>query len=273
MRSSRDAPTSYMPETANDIKDLLATKYAQHGISRQYVLLTEVRNATGYSFSNTADALVMCMYPSQGLELQGFEIKVARSDWLHELKQPGKSQPVFQYCDRWWLVACEGVITDYAELPKGWGLMIAKNGKLFTKVKAPLLEPIEVDRTFLASLLRTATEGMVPEATLKAKHQGEYKAGVKSQEKNVADMQDKLDSFKLQVKAFEQASGIEILDGWGDIDKLTAKGKLFKFINDGGLRSVTWDTKYGVERAEEVLKEMKALDEFAKSLNALYEPN
>ena len=52
-----------------------------------------------------ADAVAMNLFPSRGLALHGFEIKVSKSDFKSEIENPEKSVPVQQYCDHWWIVA------------------------------------------------------------------------------------------------------------------------------------------------------------------------
>ncbi len=62
----------------------------------------------------------MNLYPSRGLEINGFEVKGSRQDWIKELKSPEKSAPVQRFCDRWWIVAPAGIIQP-GELPPTWG--------------------------------------------------------------------------------------------------------------------------------------------------------
>lgn len=45
-----------------------------------------------------ADALVLNLWRSQGLDLQGFEVKASRSDWLREKKDPSKAEALSKYC-------------------------------------------------------------------------------------------------------------------------------------------------------------------------------
>lgn len=67
-----------------------------------------------------ADYLVLDTYGAG--QLHGFEVKVSRSDWLAELRDPGKSETWRCYCDRWWLVVPDrAVVAD--DLPAGWGLL------------------------------------------------------------------------------------------------------------------------------------------------------
>lgn len=71
-----------------------------------YALITEVRNSTGYARSRTgyADAIAMGCWPSRGLDVQGFEFKTDRGDWLREWKNPIKADQFVKYCDYWWVV-------------------------------------------------------------------------------------------------------------------------------------------------------------------------
>jgi len=119
--------------------------------------LPEFRGGTGYDRAQTADAIAMHLWPSLGLELIGFELKVSRSDWLHEVKNPDKSEAIKQFCDKWYLVVSDLKVIKYAdELPGDWGLMYVKKSKINTIIKAPKLESKPIDRLFLASLMRRA---------------------------------------------------------------------------------------------------------------------
>jgi hypothetical protein len=120
-----------------------------------WALLREVANATGGRARRRADAVAISCWPSRGLQVHGVEIKVSRSDWLRELTDPAKSEPVQRYCDRWWVVAPRGVV-DLDELPSTWGLLLLqKGGNLRAEREAPPLDPVPADRAFLAALARS----------------------------------------------------------------------------------------------------------------------
>jgi hypothetical protein len=122
--------------------------------------IPEFRCATGYARESRADAIAMNLWPSakDGLKLYGFELKVSRGDWLREMKQTYKAEPIKQFCDYWYVVCADVTIVKYAdEMPKGWDLMFAENGKLITMIEAPKLEPLPLDRAFVAALMRRAT--------------------------------------------------------------------------------------------------------------------
>jgi len=125
----------------------------------QYALLPQVADATGSSQSRWADAIAFGLWPSRGLEIEGFEIKVSRSDWLSELNDHRKSSAVQRFCHRWWIVAGSRDIVKPEELPVTWGLIIPRGeNSLETKVKAPLLKPKSISRKFCAAVMRRASE-------------------------------------------------------------------------------------------------------------------
>lgn len=123
----------------------------------EWAIFFEVSNGTGARGHRYADAVAMNLYPSRGLEIHGFEIKTYRSDWLRELKNPEKAEPVFKYCDRWWIVSEKGLVKP-GELPPTWGLIEHDNGKLRQDTAAPKLTPTPINLTFAAALLRRAGE-------------------------------------------------------------------------------------------------------------------
>jgi len=129
-------------------------------------IIAEFQNMTG-GYARRADAIAMHCWPSKGLELIGFEIKTSRADWLRELKQPEKAEAIKQFCDRWYLVIYEYEIVHFGfgfeqkEVPDDWGVMIRQwegsGYKLKIKKEAPKLDPKPIDRLFLASLMRLAS--------------------------------------------------------------------------------------------------------------------
>jgi hypothetical protein len=135
-----------------DVKAALRARF----IAPEWSLFFEVADATGSRQSRWADAVAMNLYPSRGLEIHGFEIKVSRSDWLRELKDPTKSAPVQRYCDRWWIICPDGVIKP-GELPPTWGHYDVKPGGVIRQVvAAPKLDAQVVTKEFMAALVRRA---------------------------------------------------------------------------------------------------------------------
>lgn len=141
------------PATKWTAKSLMAKLRARYD-ERQWAFFENVPNGTGYSQKRTADAVAMNLWPSGGLALHGFELKVSRGDWLRELRQPEKASEVKRYCDFWWLVASSDDVAKNDSMPEGWGLMVVRNGNLVVEVDAPKLEAATLDRTFIAALVR-----------------------------------------------------------------------------------------------------------------------
>ena len=162
--------------TASDIEDMLFNRFCPPA----WALIPQVRSATGYITQvRTADALAMGLWPSRGLELHGFEIKIYRSDWLNELRNPAKAEEIAGYCDFWLLVAPKDLI-KVEELPTPWGLMIP-HGKTTKIVKqAEKLKSSPPDKLFLAAILRRAQEVITPQAKINESYKKGKEEGKKT---------------------------------------------------------------------------------------------
>ncbi len=140
--------------TAAEVMDALRKRFP----SPAWAMFAGVSNGTGRHAGRWADAVAMSVWPSRGLELVGFEIKVDRGDLLRELKNPKKADAVGKYCDRWWIAAGSKAIAKPEELPPGWGLLVPHAGTMKIVKGAPELNPEPLDRVFLAAILRRAAE-------------------------------------------------------------------------------------------------------------------
>lgn len=180
-----------------------------------YALLTEVPNATGFAKSRSADAVAMSLWPSRGIELHGFELKVSRSDWQRELADPSKAESICQFCDRWWLVVSDRSIVKDGELPPTWGLL-AKNGDgLKIVTPAPQLSPQPITREFLAALLRRVSEQTVTKVDVDAAERKGFERGKAAAKSGTNEQRLEHENAILMkaMKAFEEASGLKI-NGW-----------------------------------------------------------
>jgi len=129
------------------------------------VVLHEVPSVEG----TRADALAVD-FRSSHQALVGYEIKVDRGDWLHELGQPEKALAWAQHCTEWYVIAPEGVV-HREELPDGWGLIVpvaqVRSTVRVAAVKrepAPLPLPVVIE---LAKKLDTLRIAEVAQATEK----------------------------------------------------------------------------------------------------------
>lgn len=247
----------------SDVWKLLYKRYP----SNEYAVLEEVRDKAGHYASRSADGIIMNLWPSRGLLLTGLEVKVSRSDWIREYKNPAKAENIIKFCDRWWLVAGDEsvVLKPEIEIPETWGYMVVKKNRLVTVKEAPKLTPAVMDRSFLAALLKRATQGMIPASSLEDKiaeaigmkdnyrmelQQAQYKL------KNYDDLKNELSEFQAEVRKFEQASGISIGTRWGNHEKL---GIALKFLINNGVDGVLKNVNNHKNGIETILQSMNTV--------------
>ncbi|MFA5056527.1 MAG: hypothetical protein WC485_00300 [Opitutaceae bacterium] len=224
-----------------------------HFDSRAYALLWEVGNGTGMNCSRHADALVMSLWPSRGLTLAGVEIKVSRTDWLKELKDPEKAESVLRYCDHWYMVVGDRSIIRDGELPEGWGLLVPNGSGLKIKVKPERLNPKPIDRGFLAAIMRRVAEQGADAELLKKAHDDGYKLGFESSERTSSRIREQLAEKERDIIAFQKASGIKI-DGWKGAENI---GNAVRAVLNGEHnRELSW-LRHIRETAEKIVDAVK----------------
>jgi hypothetical protein len=191
-------------------------------------LLPQVADRTAGA-SRIADAIVMQLWPSNGLRIEGFEIKVSRGDWRRELKDLGKAETIYRFCDLWWIITTANVIDD-GDLPETWGHLEVDGDKLVVRKHAkpnPAVDP--PTRVFVASLLRAMQKWETGEDVVKkleAKIRAELqKAAPPSIHFRDHKVQENYEKLKANVEAFEKASGIHITE-WSRIEGMTELGNL-----------------------------------------------
>lgn len=83
----------------------------------------------------------------------GHEVKVSRSDWLAELRDPAKAETFKQHMHFWWLVVPDrSIVRD--DLPEGWGLIVGVKNSLRIVKRAPLLTPEPMPNGLVGALMR-----------------------------------------------------------------------------------------------------------------------
>lgn len=210
----------------------------------QWATFFEVRNDAGFDGRRTADAVAMNTWPGRGLSVEGIEVKISRSDWLREMRDPAKSEPVLRFCNRWWLATYDDTIAKIEEIPDNWGLLVLRGKALVQVKKAPSLKPVPLDRGFVAMLLRSATKGFVPQSRVDEIVQEKLEAHVKSH-RSSADWQmernaTELRSLRERVEAFEKASGVEITQryNYGDLADPSKLGAAVRAILSGSTKGM-----------------------------------
>lgn len=151
--------------TERSMLDAIHRRYSavRPGNGPRYVVAEHVRNQCGFGgwfgegALRTADAIVVDLWPSSGNAIHGFEVKVSRSDWLTELKDPEKAEAFKPYCHFWWLVVPDAAIVRN-DLPDGWGLLVLGTSGLRQRVAAPKRAPESMPNGMNAALLRAAVK-------------------------------------------------------------------------------------------------------------------
>ena len=249
---------------------LLAKRYN----APEWALLREVANGTGSRMRRAADAVAMNLWPSRGLEIHGLEVKVYRSDWLRELKNPTKSAPVQKYCDRWWVVSPDDVVVHVDEVPATWGLLIIRGRRGLVAVKeAPKLDPSPLDRDFVAAIGRRMNDSVDAAKRLAREEMDvieDFQRGLEEGKRQaVIDKEDELHRFKRShealtkaIEEFETASGIKI-GIWQGRQLGEAVHKLVSASRGPGPEAALKDAVRALERALEVARhELTVLEEF-----------
>lgn len=219
--------------TSSAVRSCIQSHYGKPG--DQYSCLFEVRDATGFSARRSIDAVVMALWPSLGLELFGMEIKVSRSDWLREIKDPEKASSTFEYFDRWYLVAPADVAKP-EEIPQPWGWLVPEGGRLRTAREAAKNSAVRpVDRKFLGALLRKTArqDDVAVEAEIERRNaamEADFEACI---ERRIKERLSRVEHLKEEVEAFEAASGIKVSDGW--INRPADIGNAVKFVLKAGV--------------------------------------
>jgi len=236
--------------TTKELEAMIAAKFSPPA----YATLFEVANGTAGSISRRADAISMGLWPSRGRELHGFEIKASRSDWLRELESPEKADAICRYCDRWWIVTNAGVVRE-GELPTTWGLLVGKPNGLVTEVQAPALNPIQMDRVFLAALMRRAVEQSVDAKTIEAAKAEARQETDKRWQVITASRDKEIGELRKLIDEFQDASGVRI-NGWDGAVKI---GEAVKALLNKKPDFCIQEALKFAERATSALKEMLAI--------------
>lgn len=198
--------------TASDIRSAMAKRW----MAPEWAIMWEVRQSTGSMAGRSADAVMMSLWPSRGLELHGVEIKVSRSDWKREAADPTKAEAIARYCDRWWVHTAPNVVDDLSDLPPAWGLREWNGQRWKTVREADKTEAEPISRAFLASMLRRA-DSLMREMIQEAAREGQeslQQEAERSRERFADEVQraverrtGEFERDRARIEAFEAAFG------------------------------------------------------------------
>jgi hypothetical protein len=201
------APAAATAEPPRSIYDLLRARHA----APEWALLEEVGERP--AGNRWADGIAINLWSSRGYAIHGFEVKVSRSDWLRELKQPAKAEALFRNCDYWWLVAEKGIVKD-GELPPSWGHLERRGNSLYAVVAAPRLQPVPLSRAFFASLVRRSHEQIdrLAAAQFQDKLREARALEREHAQREIGHAKSELDAMRQRIMQFEKATGIAFDD-------------------------------------------------------------
>lgn len=115
----------------------------------EWIMLDEVSNGRG---TRRSDLLGISLWGSRGIRIYGFELKVSRSDWLNELKNPAKAEEgAWSQCDRFHLVTPKGIV-EPGEVPLPWWHLELVGKRLMTRQKGEDRE-LAIGRVWMARFL------------------------------------------------------------------------------------------------------------------------
>lgn len=160
---SDDAPAKM---TERDMLDRLNVGYgAYNGNGFRYARAGHVRVTAGFDARRTCDYMALDLWPGgyglrrTGPLLHGHEVKVSRSDWLTELRDPDKAEAFRRHCDFWWFVVSDRDIVKVGELPDRWGLIVAAGNSARVAVRAARNNDIDpMNRDLQATFSRAVTK-------------------------------------------------------------------------------------------------------------------
>jgi hypothetical protein len=194
--------------TSADMRALVRKRFP----SPEWLCIDEAGIGTGRSI----DVLALGMWQSRGQHLVAVEIKVARSDWLRELRQPGKADGIWKLCHKFYVAAPKGVVDTQVELPEGWGLLVPYGQGLTDQVRfggrpATLREPQPMTRQAAMGLLARAFRDVPADAvSADAARKAGYAAGKRDAEVAAEWTLQESARRKEAVAEFEKRSGVSI---------------------------------------------------------------
>ena len=230
----------------------LIERLGKHFPSPTYGFITQVRSATGSTNCRTADAMAMSLWPSRGLHILGFEVKMSRNDWLNEIKKPEKAEEIAKFCHEWYIVINDPDFIKEGELPENWGLIIPSgNGMKIVKKAVHNKNAVLPDYMMLAGIFRNIAEQCIPKETLKTVLKNEYEKGMAAHDRYEENRRRDHQALIDAVKRFEEISGVKISTYSSENEKI---GNAVKMVLEGKhLKTIEIIERYK-ERAENLVK-------------------
>lgn len=226
--------------TEADVLNALRVRYQ----APAFAFLSQVPTGTGGRHTATIDGIAIGTWPSRGLFIHGFEVKVSRSDWLRELAKPSKAEWGTRHCDYWSIVAPPGIVHT-GELPGLWGHIEYKRGRLRC-IHEPHELPsgtrdsktaMPISRTFVAAIARKIDRNCSTAEDVDRKVREAVALAIQTHEPQHRAERDRTDrelkALREAVDEFDRESGINIRDGmWRGIQEIQALGRIVNKIRN-----------------------------------------
>lgn len=109
--------------TTEDIIGALRRLHTNHGLSDSWSFFDELRLGTGFGrgVDQRIDAFAFGLWSNNWGSI-AYEVKIARADFLRELKKPHKRRMALRYSNLFWFITPQGLVKP-EELPIEAGLM------------------------------------------------------------------------------------------------------------------------------------------------------
>ena len=169
------------------------------------------------------DLLVVSLWRSRGLLLDGVEVKVSYSDWRRERDNAAKADRWWARTNRFWLAVPEQLAVRVRdELPPTWGLLAcsAPEKPPVVVVKAQKRDREDIAWPVMVGLLRTVA-GCGRNALDRARAEGIREGACREGERKQAAHPNRAhDELLERVREFEAASGLRISDRWTGMEDI-----------------------------------------------------
>ncbi len=141
---------------ANFLLDAISKRHSDYGGKPEGILIFELATGTGYSAGEPSrlDAFHMGDTISKGLKRTAYEVKISRSDFLREIRDPRKRRAAMRVSNQFYFVTPVGMVKP-EEIPLECGLMeCMEGGHLTTTVEAPYRDGMPASWLFFAAVAR-----------------------------------------------------------------------------------------------------------------------
>jgi len=127
----------------------------------EWATFAELNEGTGMNGGRLIDFYAMNVWPSKRYVKVAYEIKVSRSDFARELKEPKKREAAEVIADECYFAVPHGLVLP-DEIPEKWGLIVMNAGGLRIVKHATQRHITNFSVEFMASLARRSSDKPSP---------------------------------------------------------------------------------------------------------------